>query len=105
MFVHSVYFWLRDDLTSEERDRFTEGLDALLTIETVHSGHVGTPASTDRPVIDRSYTYGLIILFEDGAAHDAYQTDPIHNRFRETCEDLWREVMIYDLTSAHRSGG
>lgn len=99
MFVHSVYFWLRDDLTSDERDRFVEGLNSLLAIETIHHGHVGTPASTKRPIIDRSYSYGLVVVFADKEGHDAYQDHPIHDRFRNTCRDLWRDVKIYDMSS------
>lgn len=97
MFVHSVYFWLRDDLTTDERDRFVEGVNALLAIDSVRHGHVGSPASTDRPIIDRSYSYGLVVVFDDRAAHDAYQEDPIHDRFRDTCGDLWRDVKIFDM--------
>jgi hypothetical protein len=99
MLVHSVYFWLRDDLTAAEHERFVEGLNALLTIESIHHGHAGMPATTNRPVIDRSYSYGLIVFFEDRAGHDAYQDDPIHDRFRDACGDLWRDVKIYDITA------
>ena len=100
MFVHCVYFWLRDDLTAEERQRFTQGLQSLTEIEGVKEGYVGTPASTDRPVIDRSYAYALVVVFEDQAAHDAYQEDEVHDAFRDTCAALWTDVRIYDFTDA-----
>lgn len=99
MFIHSVYFWLRNDLTREERARFVDGVNSLTDIESVAHGHVGTPASTDRPIIDRSYSYGLVVAFEDEAAHDAYQVDPIHDRFRDECGDLWNDVKIYDMAT------
>ncbi len=97
MFLHSVYFWLRDDLTSLDRDRFVEGVNALLAIETVRHGYVGTPASTDRKIIDRSYSYGLVVAFDDRDGHDIYQDDAIHDRFRDECADLWEDVKIYDM--------
>jgi hypothetical protein len=97
MFVHCVYFWLRDDLSEAERRRFVEGVESLTKIESVRHGWVGTPAATDRPIIDRSYSYALIVAFDDVAAHDAYQVDPIHDRFRDTCAPFWRQVKIYDV--------
>jgi hypothetical protein len=96
MFVHAVYFWLRDDLTDAERRRFLEGVHALTTIGTVHASYIGVPAGTDRPVIDRSYSRSLTVVFKDKAAHDAYQEHPIHDRFREECETFWARVQIYD---------
>ncbi len=96
MFVHAVYFWLRDDLTEAEHQRFVEGVTSLTTIGTVHSAYVGRPAPTDRPIIDRSYSCALIVVFADKAAHDAYQVDPIHDRFRDECGTFWTRVQIYD---------
>ena len=55
MFVHAVYFWLRDDLTAAERQTYLEGVRSLTTIPDVRHGWVGTPAATDRPVIERGY--------------------------------------------------
>jgi hypothetical protein len=49
-------------------------------------------------VIDRTYTYGLIVAFEDAAGHDAYQSDPVHDEFRGL-KDLWTQVKIYDFNS------
>lgn len=96
MFVHSVYFWLRSDLTPEERQKFIDGVNSLKQIESVRFAWVGVPAPTDRPVIDRSYSYALTVVFDDQAGHDQYQVHPIHDRFREECGSLWSRVLIYD---------
>lgn len=100
MFVHCVYFWLKDDMLPNATRRFTEGLSELTAIESVEQGYYGPPASTNRPVIDRSYDYGLVIICSDQAAHDAYQEHPVHDRFRETCADFWSEVKIYDVAAS-----
>ena len=94
--VHSVYFWLRDDLTNEQKETFIQGLDSLKSIETVRQAYVGVPALTNRPVIDRSYSYALIVVFDDQEGHDLYQTHKVHDRFREECGALWTKVLIYD---------
>lgn len=96
MFIHSVYFWLSDDLTEAQRTQFVEQAQALTSLDSVRHGWLGTPATTDRPVIERSYSYALTVVFEDEAAHDAYQIDPVHDRFREECGDFWTRVLIYD---------
>jgi hypothetical protein len=96
MLIHSVYFWLRPDLTEEETAHFRTRVRALTTIPSVRIGHVGTPAETDRPVIDRSYSCMLLTIFDDMAGHDAYQVDPVHDQFRIECAPLWSRVQIYD---------
>lgn len=97
MFVHSVYFWLRADLSEDDRARFGAGVADLLTIPDVRHGWVGTPADTDREVIDSSYSYGLLVVFDDVAGHDAYQVAPAHDRFRQQFAGFWDAVRIYDF--------
>ena len=96
MFIHSVYFWLRDDLTTTERQRFEDGIRSLVTIDGVERGYVGTPAATDRPVIERGYSHALVVIFPDERAHDAYQVHPVHDRFREQCAGYWSGIRIFD---------
>jgi hypothetical protein len=96
MFVHAVYFWLRDDLTAAERQTYVEGARSLMTIPDVRHGWLGTPAATDRPIIDRSYSYALTLVFDDAAGQDRYQVHPVHDRFRERCGTFWTRVQIYD---------
>lgn len=96
MFIHSVYFWLKPELTEDQRATFWAGVNSLTTITSVRQGFVGTPASTDRPIIDRSYTCALIIICDDEVSQEAYQVDPIHDKFREECGEFWSKVLIYD---------
>ena len=96
MFVHAVYFWLRDDLTAAERQAYLDGARSLLTIPDVRHGWLGTPAGTDRPIIERGYSYALTLAFDDEAAHDRYQVHPVHDVFREKCGTFWSRVLIYD---------
>lgn len=98
MLVHTVFFWLRSDLTSAEREAFrTEGLEGLRPIPSVSSLHIGTPAPIPtRPVVDASYSFGLTVLFTDVAAHDAYQVDPLHKAFINRFRTYWERVQIYD---------
>ena len=96
MFVHAVYFWLKDNLSASEKDAFQLGVKSLTTIKSVRQAYTGVPAPTDRAVIDRTYSFALVAVFANQRDHDAYQTDPIHDRFRTECGDFWTKVVIYD---------
>ena len=98
MLSHVVLFWLKPDLTAAQRAEFETRLRALGSIPGVTAFHVGTVASTDRPVIDRTYSFGLNLIFPDMAAHDAYQVHPTHLAFVENCKAFWTKVLIYDFT-------
>ncbi len=96
MFVHAVYFWLKEDLGAEQTQEFVERLNALATIESVKQCYIGRPAETRREIIDHTYSYALVVVFDDVASHDAYQVDPIHDEFRDHCAPYWNRVQIYD---------
>jgi hypothetical protein len=96
MFIHAVYFWLRPDLGRADRKKFEAGLRSLRMIEGVREGYIGSPASTDRLVIERGYSRALVLVFADEAAQEAYQVHPVHDRFREECGRFWTTVRIYD---------
>ena len=96
MFVHTVFFWLKKELSEEQRKAFFKGADTLTTIKPNVLIATGTPASTDRPIIDRSYDYGLTCIFESLEDHDKYQVDPVHLKFVENHANDWEKVLIYD---------
>ena len=100
MFTHHVFFWLREDLSAEESARFYDSVSTLLTIDCVEKGILGKPAPTDRPVIERSYSYSLLLMFKSQAEHDIYQPHPTHQKFVATCKDLWSRVLIFDSIDA-----
>jgi hypothetical protein len=97
MLVHTVFFWLKPDLTAAQRSEFRRGVESLAGIKAVEKTYIGTPAKTERrPIIDASYDVALTVLCRDLAAHDAYQVDPIHRAFVAQCGGFWTRVQIYD---------
>jgi hypothetical protein len=97
MLVHTVYFWLKPELTAPQRADFRRGVESLGRIPSVHQAYVGTPAPTERrPIIDDSYSVALTVICRDVAAHDAYQVDPIHLAFIEQFKTFWSKLQIYD---------
>lgn len=96
MFVHVVNFYLKAGLSAEDIKKFEEGVNSLGSIESLVMFNVGKPADTDRPVIDKSYSYCELTVFKDKAGHDVYQDAPVHLKFIEDCKHLWEKVVIFD---------
>lgn len=96
-FVHVVYFWLKEPQNTAHREKFEEELTSFIdAMKMIKNKHIGTPAGTDREVVDNSYSYCLIATFDSKEDHDAYQAHPIHKAFIENAGDLWEKVQIYD---------
>ncbi len=96
LFVHHVYFWLKEPHSKEAAAKLVEGLGGLSKVKTIQMFHIGKPADTNREVIDRSYAISWLVLFKDKADQDAYQVDPIHLKFVEQYSHLWEKVVVYD---------
>jgi len=96
MIAHHVLFWLKADTTEQQKADFLKGLKSLEAIEVAKNLHVGVPAPIERAVVDTTYTFSLILFFEDLAAHDVYQVDPIHKAFLEEFRVFFEKVVIYD---------
>lgn len=95
-FIHTVFFWMKDDFDANKKVIFEEGLKKMADIPGVEDIYWGPPAMTPRKVVDNSYDYAFIAHFADAAAQDAYQIDPIHTGFIENSKDFWEKILIYD---------
>jgi len=97
MMAHIVYFWAKPDLSAADKQKFEAGMNTLLKIKALKMGYMGKPAATtQRDVVDSSYSYALFLFFDDIKGHDAYQIDPIHLAFLESNKQFWTKVVIYD---------
>lgn len=96
MLTHHVLFWLKANTSDEQKQAFRKGLESLEKIETIQSFYIGTPAPIDRPVVDATYTFSLITIFEDLTGHNTYQVHPIHLAFLDQFKSLFEKVVIYD---------
>jgi hypothetical protein len=96
MIIHHVLFWLKANITAEEKNAFQKSLSTLEKIEIVKFFHLGTPAPIERAVVDTTYTFSLLIAFDDLAAHDVYQVHPLHKAFLEEFRVFFERVVIYD---------
>lgn len=95
--IHSVFFWLKEDLSDAEAVAFLAGVESLRGVASVKEMYVGPVAPTEaRGVVDNTYSIALLVHFDDIDGQDAYQIDPIHLQFIEDHKDKWTKVVVYD---------
>ncbi len=95
--VHHVFFYLKHPQSIQDRNQLKEGLKTLESIKEVKKLLIGEPASTlKRDVVVSDWHVSEIIYFESIKDQDAYQVDPIHQRFVENYGHLWEKVVVYD---------
>ena len=103
VFVHHVLFYLPAAASDADRAKLLEGQQQLQTIPDIKLSHIGTPAETNRAVIDRTYAYSWLCFFESAAAEQNYQQHPIHDSFRQEYARYWEKVVIYDAVGPQQS--
>ena len=96
-FAHTVYFWLENPDSQEDRAAFEKSLQKFLD----NSGYaktsfIGVPPKASRDVVDGSFTYSLIVSFESAEAQQNYQDEAPHKLFIEESSKLWTKVIVYD---------
>ena len=96
MLVHHVFFYMHPEASAADKAALRVGLETLTTIEAIQQSHIGVPAPTDRPVIERGYTFSWLTIFNNGDDEAIYQTHPTHLEFVKNCASLWAKVVIYD---------
>ena len=96
VFIHHVFFWLKEPANDASKKQLIEGLQKLSAVSTIKSFHIGKPAGTERSVIDTTYAVSWLISFDKASDQDSYQVDPIHLNFVKECASLWDKVVVYD---------
>jgi hypothetical protein len=98
MFIHHVYFWLKAGAPGAAKEQLIGDCRSLLgKIPGVTHLWAGAPAMTPREVVDNSYAVGLAVVLPDRAAHDDYQTHPLHLEFIARNKANWERVRVYDF--------
>ncbi len=95
--AHIVYFTLED--ASEARIEailadMRQYLDAHPGLVHFSCGRLNP--ELNRPVNDRDFHVSLHTVFEDRAAHDAYQIHPRHTEFIDRNRANWKRVRVFD---------
>jgi hypothetical protein len=95
--MHAVVFWLKaeapDDTAAEIAKFYKEEISQVNGVEHVF---VGRPAGTDRDVVDGSYQVMSALVFANEGVATAWQSDPVHDTFRDRFGPHFERVTIYD---------
>lgn len=99
--AHTVFFTLNDN-----SDSCCEALLAAATkylqphagIESFAVGRRHT--DMQRAVNDQEFDVALQIVFDDQAAHDAYQVSAAHAEFIQDQKENWKQVRVFDSVVA-----
>ena len=99
-FIHSAHFWLKKDLSAEDRAFFEEELKLLSQAECLEAGYAGPPAATEnREVVDNSFHYSTSFHFKSLEDHEYYQSEcPAHARFVKNCRSFFERVVVRDMS-------
>jgi hypothetical protein len=98
MIVHTVFFWIRKDAPASARKQLIDDCPKYLKSPTVNHLWVGTPADTpERDVVNATFDVGLTVIFDDVAAHNAYQVHPQHNIFIERNKSNFLRIEVFNV--------
>ena len=104
--AHAVCFWLRPDCPAGTAQAM---LDFYRTEVAPLDGIVlviaGTPRTATRDVVDDSYDLAVTTLFASTAAEEAWQSHPVHDRFRERFGPWFARVLVHDTCVTWESRG
>ena len=97
-FVHHVFFWLKDAKNQKDYDQLLAALKGLGKIEFIKMAHIGSPSINDfdKPVTDASYSFSVMLVFNNKADEEKYLVHPLHKKFIDDNKTLWSKVMVYD---------
>jgi len=98
MLQHNVYFWLKEGVTDSEKKIFEKGLNKFLRdINEIQHYSIGIPGDTpDRDVVDKSFSYSILVSFKSIADHNIYQEHEAHHKFINDLSSLWTKVKVFD---------
>jgi len=98
MFIHTVYFWLKDGTPESAKTKLiADCYKYLKAVPTTKQLWAGPPAMTPRDVVDNSYAVGLTVILDDDAGHEIYQKHELHLEFIAQNKAHWARVQVYDF--------
>lgn len=97
LIAHNVYFTLNESNAANREALLAACRKYLVNHPGVVFFAVGTVNDElARPVNDRNFDVGLHVVFQNKAAHDAYQVSADHVRFIEENRANWKQVRVFD---------
>lgn len=103
MLSHCVFLRFRDDVSEDERLAVLEGLAALVG-QVPGLRRLDYGSNRDFEAKSPGFSHGFIAVFDDRAAHLAYEAHPQHvalgARLVALCQGGHEGIVVYDIESA-----
>lgn len=96
---HVVLMWQKRPGNAADRQALQAASDDLRAIPGIRFLDTGSALKSDRPVVDDSFDFALVMRFDSAAALHAYETDPRHvEKVTKVLKPLTKRIVVYDVT-------
>lgn len=97
-FIHHVLFWAKNPNNQSEVSQLKNALVSLGKLPMIQQVHVGSPVVTDfdKSVTDGSYSFSVVMVFENAQKESEYLHHPLHLKFIDENKHLWSKVVVMD---------
>ncbi len=97
LLAHNVFFKLKENSPAAVQKLIADCKKYLTVQKGIVSFCCGKiEPDLAREVNDRDWDVGLHLVFTDRRAHDAYQDDPMHEKFVHENKPGWAKVRVFD---------
>lgn len=93
---HNVYFYLKEDVTDEQKQKFEAALKELMNIPQIHKYEMGIPGLGAEDSEDQQFAYSFFTWFKTMEDYNGYAEHPDHLAFIDAYSDLWADIKVYD---------
>ncbi|HEX5057523.1 MAG TPA: Dabb family protein [Gammaproteobacteria bacterium] len=95
---HVVLVWLKPGTAPEVQEKIIEGSKTLKSIGQIRELQVGTAIPSDRPIVDDSFSLGILMRFDSVEDMNTYIKDPRHVQFVDTwVKPYLQKIVVYDF--------
>ncbi len=94
--IHTVLFWLKEDVTQAQRAAFEEGLKSLTKVGSVRKLFYGPPSGPSEKADDNPYDYALFVYFDNKEGLDLYSKDKTHLALIDKFKNSWERVQVFN---------
>ncbi|MCP5325611.1 MAG: Dabb family protein [Oceanospirillaceae bacterium] len=95
---HLILVWQKKDTPAGQTSAFLQATEQLASIEQVKSLIIRTAIESERPVVDDSFDYAVLMTFASQEDMQHYQDHPQHVQFlNDHVKGKMEKIVIYDF--------
>lgn len=95
---HLILIWQKADTPASQTEALLRETRNLEKIPGVKSILIRTPVTSDRPVVDDSFSYAILMTFASVQDMQNYQQHPQHVQFlKDHVQGKMEKLVIYDF--------